>query len=61
MPRIEHVLSAACNAVFSGLSDKPKISQIDQDLHEISLEYCKELIRVYLIQIISDLVDLRLV
>ena len=61
MPRIEHVLCAAYNAVFSGLSDKPKIGQIDEDLHEISLQYYKELIRVYLIQIISDLADLRLV
>ena len=29
MPWIEHVLCAACHAVFSGLSDKIKIIQID--------------------------------
>jgi hypothetical protein len=43
---------------FKGLSNKPKISQIGCDLDKISLQYCMELIRVYLDQIRSDRADL---
>jgi hypothetical protein len=44
---------------FKGRSNKPKISQIGYDLDKISPQYCIELIRVYLNEIMSDLADLN--
>jgi hypothetical protein len=44
-------------ANFTGLSNKPKISQIGYDLDKISSQYCIELIKVYLDGIMSDLDD----
>ena len=62
MPRIELILSAALICRYlPALSNKPKIMESHQDLDEICLKYYNILIRVYLVQTLMDLADLRLV